>query len=125
MDFSEPTARRDRTSVVPMINIVFLLLIFFLLSATVQTLAPFDVAPPASRAEAPVETPETLFIAADGTMAFDQARGEAVFAEIAATGLSRVLVSADRDLPAQRLAQIMGQLGAAGVTSARLVVERP
>ncbi|MEO0620905.1 MAG: biopolymer transporter ExbD [Pseudomonadota bacterium] len=124
MDFSDGRTRRDRSSVVPMINIVFLLLIFFLLSATVETLPPFEISPPESQAEAPPETPDTLFIGADGTLAFGEVRGDAVFDAIAQSGLDRLLLRADRELPARRIAAILARCGEVGIASIRLVVER-
>ena len=50
MRFAPPGARprRPRESAVPMINIVFLLLIFFLMTATIAPPAPFAVTPPAA-----------------------------------------------------------------------------
>lgn len=125
MDFSDPTSRKDRSSVVPMINIVFLLLIFFLISAAVERVAPFEIDPPESAAELPPTTPDTLFISADGTLAFGEVRGEAVYAALAEQGLAEVVIEADRALPARFLATVLAGLGAQGVTGVRLAVDRP
>jgi biopolymer transport protein ExbD len=123
MDFSEHGRRRTRDSIVPMINIVFLLLIFFLLTVAVRPASPFAVSPPESAASALAEAEATLFVAADGRLAFADARGEAVFEAIREAGLERPLpVRADRDLPGPALGRVLSRLGAEGIAEVRLVV---
>lgn len=46
MDFAPPKRRPRAESIVPMINVVFLLLIFFLMTAQIAPPDPFEVAPP-------------------------------------------------------------------------------
>ncbi|MGR3780611.1 MAG: ExbD/TolR family protein, partial [Albimonas sp.] len=83
-----PQPKPPVESVTPMINVVFLLLIFFLMTATIAPPAPFEVEPPQAEAEpASTETPDTLHLAADGRMAFGEARGEAALAAAAAANL--------------------------------------
>ncbi|GMG85655.1 hypothetical protein LNKW23_48800 [Paralimibaculum aggregatum] len=128
MDFSAPRHRRTRDGAVPMINIVFLLLIFFLLTATLSTSAPFPLALPESRAEARAEEEAVLFVAADGRLAWMGHRDAAVYPAIAAAaaaGRGRIEIRADRDLPGPEIARILAALGSAGIAEVGLAVGRP
>ncbi|MFC3230642.1 ExbD/TolR family protein [Marinibaculum pumilum] len=56
--------------ILPLINVVFLLLIFFMIAGQLAEQAPFEVEPPASDAEAQVSREELLvLLAADGRAA--------------------------------------------------------
>lgn len=59
-------------SLIPMINVVFLLLVFFMVAGTVRPSEPLEVTPPESArfADAPVAR-RTLHLAADGTLVLD------------------------------------------------------
>lgn len=123
MQFSPPRpARRSRENIVPMINVVFLLLIFFLMTAQITPPEPFDVTPPGSTSETPADGPSILYIAADGTLAFQEARGEAVFAALATLDPSEALqIRADAASKASDLARLLPKLAAAGITDLALV----
>ncbi|MGF1503025.1 MAG: ExbD/TolR family protein [Paracoccaceae bacterium] len=130
MDFETRPPRARADSIVPMINIVFLLLIFFLITAASARPVPFPVAPPGSVAEDRADTRRVLFIAADGRLGYGEDRGDAVYArlaeEAAAEESSRpLLVRADRQLPGAELARVLTRLGQAGIARVRLVVGRP
>jgi len=124
MQFSPPRPnRRPRENIVPMINVVFLLLIFFLMTAQIAPPDPFEITPPSSSSQAPADGPATLYIAPDGTLAFLQARGEdAVFAALAeAPKDSPLLIRADAGLEASKLAGLLARLAAVGVANVALV----
>ncbi|WP_201150810.1 ExbD/TolR family protein [Rhodovulum sulfidophilum] len=61
-------------SIVPMINVVFLLLIFFLMSARLVPPAPFEAEPPRADGAEPAAG-EMLHLSASGDLAFGAARG--------------------------------------------------
>ena len=48
MQFPDPPRRKPPESIVPMINVVFLLLIFFLMTAQIAPPDPFEINPPDS-----------------------------------------------------------------------------
>ena len=136
MDFVFHPRRRRSENIVPMINVVFLLLIFFLMTAEIAPPEPVDVSPPSGAADAGEQADGalTLYMAADGTLAFHQARGiDAALAALAsaardacaggcAEGDRPVLVlRADAGLPAARLAALMPRLAGAGFADIRLV----
>lgn len=122
MDFAARRPRRERReNIVPMINVVFLLLIFFLMSAQIAPQEPFEVALPKSAGTGEARAQDTLYVSATGTLYLNGVTGAAVYAE--ASGLAKetlIRMHADADLPARQLAQIMQQLGQAGVTQIQL-----
>ena len=115
--------RQPRENVVPMINVVFLLLIFFMLAAQLSPPDPFEIAPPDGDAAEALPDEAALFVSASGDLAFGEARGDAVFALLQARGEDAPLpVRADADLPAGTLAALLPRLAAAGVSDIALAV---
>ena len=126
MRFARPTPRQRRESIVPMINVVFLLLIFFLMTAQIAPPEPFEVTPPTVSADPAEADPDTLFVSAEGALAYGAARDEAVFAALSARGAARPLtIRADGALSAAALAAILPRLRAAGVAEVLIVTGAP
>lgn len=113
---SPPRARPD--SVVPMINVAFLLLVFFLMTAVIAPPDPVEVTPPLAGAEAADPVSATLVVTADGTLALGELRGEAVFLAVPA---GRLRIRADAGLDGAELARLIARLAAAGATQVDLV----
>lgn len=62
----------DDDRILPLINIVFLLLIFFMIAGQLSASDPFHVSPPASISETKVENNKlVLLVGSDGQLAFD------------------------------------------------------
>ena len=120
-----PRVRRTRAeSVVPMINIVFLLLVFFLLSATIVPPEPLEISPPAGEGSAEEDAGEAvLHLGRDGSLAFGDLRGEAALA--AATDAAQLVLRADAEVEGAAFAALLARLAAAGVETAALVVVPP
>ncbi|MEC3859975.1 biopolymer transporter ExbD [Mesobacterium sp. TK19101] len=115
-----PRPRRDLgEQIVPMINVVFLLLIFFLMTAQIAPPDPFDIRLPEAEAEGEAD-PDALFLSADGQTAFGALRGSDA---IAAAAASPVTLRADARADAAALAQVLAQLAQAGATEVALVTE--
>ena len=126
MDFAPNHRRRTAPeNIVPMINVVFLLLIFFLMSAQITTPPPVDITPPGSTAEADLEARDVLFLAADGALYFGGFTGDAALSAVRSAGLERVRIAADKDVEAQRLAQVLAGLRGSGLTEIDLVTGSP
>ena len=119
-----PRRRRPRgESVVPMINIVFLLLIFFLLTATIAPPDPFPVSPPElALPGAPPDRGVVLHVAADGALALGAARDAAVWQALEPG--APLTVNADAALPGEEFAALLRRLSEAGVEGVSLVVVR-
>ncbi|MEY8838250.1 ExbD/TolR family protein, partial [Cribrihabitans sp. XS_ASV171] len=75
MDLSEPPKRPRGESIVPMINVVFLLLIFFLMTSQLAQPDPFDVTPPEAQSEAEAEAEPVLFVDDTGRLSFAGSEG--------------------------------------------------
>ncbi len=123
MDFREPPRPARAEAVLPMINLVFLLLIFFLLTAQIAPSTPFPVTPPQSRSEIALEARDVLYVSADGELAWNEARGEAVWPLIAAREAGGpVEIRADAATSAAAMAGHLQRLRNISDQGARLVV---
>lgn len=123
MEFPSPRRRRHAEPVLAMINVVFLLLIFFLITARIAPAPPFDVTPPAvASASDPAPAEAVLFVGADGTLAFGAARGDAVFEALSREAGQRLTVHADGMLPGTDLARLLARLARIGRDDVQLTV---
>lgn len=121
---ARPPRRRPREATIALINVVFLMLVFFLIAGT--------VAPPLDPDLRLVETadlegrepPDALVLAVDGALSF---RGEPAdpAAHLAALGdPAAVRIVPDRAVPARRLVEVAGALREAGAARVLVVSER-
>ena len=127
-----PIPRRSSNSddnVMPLINVVFLLLIFFMVSGTLLQEPPFDITP-ATTHHAPEQDaqPDYLAIGADGRLAWG---GEAIEEDTLGLRLrarqavdSPLQVRADRRLRARELNDLLAILRANGVARIQLLTEK-
>jgi biopolymer transport protein ExbD len=106
-----------------MINVVFLLLIFFLMTAQIVPPTPFDLTLPSASGDD--DTGQTaLYLSAEGEIAFETARGDAALARATALPDDTPLrLYADAGLPGATLAQVLNQLAALGATRVEIVTE--
>lgn len=132
MKLDVPSPRPRAESIVPMINVVFLLLIFFLMTAQIAPPEPFNVTPPKAGSETPTTAELVLYLSEEGEIAFremrDAAAIEAVGAEAARCDgcpRSTLTLRADAGVPASRLAALLPQLSAAGFSVVELVTAAP
>ncbi|MEM1429152.1 MAG: biopolymer transporter ExbD [Pseudomonadota bacterium] len=117
------TRKSRQPGLTPMIDVVFLLLIFFLMTAQITPPEPFEIEVPASASEEPAETGVVLYLSAQGEIAFEDARGEAALAAVRALGaeIDVLNVRADRRVDAAAVAALLSQLSGTGVGSVELV----
>ena len=128
-----PLRRSRRTSednVLPLINIVFLLLIFFMIAGALSTRPPFDLQPPRADAAPSTAAPATagIAIAADGRIAF---RGNEIplesLADRARAWAERrdddqaLTLRSDGNADSERLLAVMGALSEAGIERIRML----
>ncbi len=122
----EPSTRRaGPESVLPMINVVFLLLIFLLMSATLAPQAPVEAAPPrADIAGAAAAEGATLYLTRGGETAFGPLRGaQAVAAALRGADGGALVLLADARAPARDAAALTARLIAGGAGRVLLRVE--
>ena len=123
MQFAPPRPRQRPESIVPMINVVFLLLIFFLMTAQIAPPEPFEVTPPEAEADMPATVELVLHLSDAGGIAFGGIGGDGAIAAAAAKAgagacgacdLPPLTLRADAGVPAARLAALLPALSAAG-----------
>ena len=126
MEFPEPSRRPRAESILPMINVVFLLLIFFLMTSRLAQPHPLEVAPHEAAAGQDAAAGPVLFAAKDGRLHYGGIDGQGAIARLAAEHKAAEVVRmrADAALEATALARILRDLSAAGLRRVELVVER-
>lgn len=126
LDFSPPQRKPQSESIVPMINVVFLLLIFFLMTAQIAPPEPFEVAPPIAQKAADPASDQTLYLSDKGVLQFQDSNGAAAIAALAPEGEKPGLIlRADGAASGHRLAEVMADLRKAGFDQIELVVQQP
>ena len=117
-----PFRKSDREPTITLINVVFLMLIFFMVAGTIAPSV--DQRLTLVQAEGLIATPpqDGLLVLADGTLML---RGQVVTVAQAAQGGGTIRVTPDRDLPASMLVALGRDLKAAGAQSIVIVAERP
>lgn len=138
MQFHQPPRRQQGENILPMINVVFLLLIFFLISARIAPPEPFPVEPPESGADTPAEAAFILYLDDTGQPGYRDVTGrdatlaalKADLAEICATpcppaDAPPLLLRADGAVAASNLAALMPDLGHLGFARVDLATVLP
>ncbi|WP_146346776.1 ExbD/TolR family protein [Phaeobacter marinintestinus] len=115
--------RRTRDATTPLINVVFLMLIFFLIAGTIAPPLDPDLKLVSTADLEGREPPDALVLRADGTLSF---RGKPTTPEVYMSGhdAGPVRIVPDRDAPGPRLIELSGALRRLGATSVILVTER-
>jgi biopolymer transport protein ExbD len=122
-----PQTQRQREGTIALINIVFLMLIFFLIAGTLAPPVDPEVRLITTVEAEQADPPRALFVTASGEL---RAGGAEVTVEgyVAAlrddNGPLTVKLAADRDLPAERLIDVIAELRGAGVELVSVVTER-
>lgn len=118
-------ARRRGEPVLALINVVFLLLIFFLIAGQMARPRPPGLTLATIAAGAPPAAPQTLAVARDGRLFWAGAETEtAALPELVGTLGGPLRLMPDRDLPAAELLILARTLGAAGAADIRLTGTR-
>ncbi len=119
---------RQRSGLTSLVDVVFLLLVFFLLAGTLRMAAPFDVTEPEGGGPRITgDARATIWLAADGRLALDDRPIELaelvarLSADDAAT-VAGVELRADESARARDLLPLLEQLRDAGIDEVELVV---
>ena len=117
-------ARRPRelVNITPLIDVVFILLVFFMLAGAIEKPDEIDVAPPVSETElASAEEDVVILIGTDGSVAFqgqvmpsDQELVRTATVWFAVRPESSIQLKADADADAARVIEVMELLREAG-----------
>jgi len=128
MHFPDRRPDRSEERILPLINVVFLLLIFFMIAGSLSVAEPFEVAPPESRSEGAHDAEGVMILmSTDGRLALEgEPLPEAALlarleARLAAAPQTLVKLKADGDAPANRLVRFTQALYEAGVEKLELL----
>lgn len=128
MHFEDRRPDKSEERILPLINVVFLLLIFFMIAGSLSSSEPFEVEPPRSAQAAGTELePLRLVVGFDGNLALE---GETLpraelFARLKQhlkdNPQLKLQLKADGRIPGNRLVLLLEELRAAGVEKLRLL----
>jgi len=128
MHFPDRRPDPSEERILPLINVVFLLLIFFMIAGSLSVAEPFEVEPPESQSKGAADPDGiTLLMSADGRLALDGeplpepellARVETRLAEAPGT---RITLKADGEAPANRMVRFTQALYEVGVEKLELL----
>ena len=122
----------DSDNMLPLINVVFLLLIFFILVGAFHSVDLFEVEPPESRsAEENLEEPPLVLVGADGRLAIGERQVDELDLQLTVSDLlaeepgAVVRIKADLRTEARRVVEVMEMLNAMGVEQVLLLTLEP
>lgn len=126
---SRPLPPRQRESTIALINIVFLMLIFFLIAGTLSPPLDRDIRLISTTTAEGAAPPDALFVTSEGLL---RTQGELIDPAAYVENLKadadqeqpQIKLAADRDLPATRLIEIVGTLREVGAGRISIVTER-
>lgn len=118
-----PKPRRKRDSTIAMINVVFLMLIFFLIAGTIASPIDPELRLVNTSDLKGREPPDALVLDAKGVLSF---RGMVIEpgAYMATHDKDAVRIVPDRNVPASRLVEVTGALRMLGASSVFVVTEQ-
>ncbi|WP_288929956.1 biopolymer transporter ExbD [uncultured Maritimibacter sp.] len=114
--------RRPAENVIAMINVVFLLLVFFLISARIAPPLPIEVELPTAEGGEVSGSPDTIVIGPDGTLHFAGVTGAEATARLADTDVPLTL-RVDRGLDGAAFARALRDISAVSDAPLDLIVE--
>ena len=122
----------DSDNMLPLINVVFLLLIFFIMVGAFHSVDLFEVEPPESRsAEGNEEEPPLVLVGADGRLAIGERQVDELDLQLVVSDLlaeqpgAVVRIKADLRSEARRVVEVMEMLNAMGVEQVLLLTLEP
>ena len=116
-----PFRKSDREPTITLINVVFLMLIFFMVAGTIAPGVDARLSLVQATDLIATPPPDGLLVLADGTLLM---RGQVVTVSQAAGAGSPVRIMPDRNLPARKLVAIGRDLRTAGAQAVIIVAER-
>ena len=132
MQLPTPKREEDADPMLPLINVVFLLLIFFIMTGAMHAVDYFNVDPPTSSSDIQTELNElVILISSDGRVAIDQGEVDEVDLQLTVSDkLARdadtvFRIKADGRVDAARVVEIMELIEAVGVRSVVLLALEP
>lgn len=129
MRLARPVTRQPPETIVALIDVVFFLLVFFMLIGRMDATAPFDVTPPTAEtgADMPsggitVSVSASGDLAVDGLVMDDAALDQAITARLVTTSDTLVRINAHRDTELRHVLPLVNRIEALGARDVVLVV---
>ncbi len=130
MNFPRRQRGEGHEPVIPLINVIFLLLIFFLVTGTLRSAELLEIAPPQAASGVAVDAAlPSVLVSADGRVAFDgdllevTELGGRLASIMQGQGDSHLVVKADGQVRSELLLRVLDQIEQAGVAELSLVTE--
>ena len=125
MNFRKTSYVSEKENIVPMINIVFLLLIFFLITSSLVSRPGEIIERPFGLTDAQVEDPNYLFVTSSSEIMYLGESGEIAW-NLMKEGKPTILtIEADRKLPANKFISLLNKLNSINIPHLEMVVSDP
>ena len=129
MKLSRPVTRQPPETIVALIDVVFFLLVFFMLIGRMDATAPFDVSPPTAQTGADMPSGGiTVSVSADGELAIDGITVDdadldaRVAARLSSQSETLVRINAHRETELRHVLPLVTRIEALGAQDVVLVV---
>ena len=125
MNFRKTSYVREKENIVPMINIVFLLLIFFLITSSLVPRPVEIIERPFGLSDSNVDDPNYLFITGSSEIMYFGQTGEMAWDLIKKSEPTTLTIEADRNLPANKLISLLNKLNDMNILHLEMIVSDP
>ncbi len=132
MQFQFEKQEEEPDTILPLINVVFLLLIFFIMTGALHAVDYFNVNPPSSSSKFQASLDDTvILVGADGRVAIDNKEVDeidlqlSVSDKLAANSGADFRIKADGRVDAARVVEVMELIEAVGVRRVMLLTLEP
>ena len=125
MNFRKTSYISEKENIVPMINIVFLLLIFFLITSSLVSRPGEIIERPSGLTDAQVEDPNYLFVTSSFEIMYLGQSGEIAWNLIEESNLNTLTIEADRNLAANKFISLLKRLSNINIPHLEMIVSDP
>ena len=122
MNFRKTSYGSEKENIVPMINIVFLLLIFFLITSSLVPRPVEIIERPFGLSDSNVGDPNYLFITGSSEVMYLGQTGEIAWDLIKKSEPTKLTIEADRNLAANKLISLLNKLNEMNVSHLEMIV---
>ena len=124
MRFALYPSRVKKESIIPMVNVIFLLLIFFLMTSSFIIPDPFELDKPYADSSNKVSTEERLYISKTGRVFISNKVNENAWRYLEQNTPEKLLLIADSSFPAKDLLNISEKLKELGIIELNLLTNQ-
>ena len=125
MNFRKTSYVREKENIVPMINIVFLLLIFFLITSSLVPRPVEVIERPFGWGDSNVDDPNYLFITGSSEIIYLGQTGEMAWELIKKSEPTELTIEADRNLAAKKFISLLNKLNDMNFLHLEMIVSDP